>query len=208
MNTDTTPQPLGTEIPIPIAGPQTSTGPAPEPQPQTGPGGRPRLLNEVKQREVCALVSAGCGIEGAARYVGCAASTIRREAERNPQFNQALRSAHLSAELNPLNALRRAAQKHWRAAAWLLERFNPQRFAKQDIRQIKPEKLEASLTQMAQVIAAEVKDPTIFRRVCDRFSQILFELDAEIRAVEPDPGGAKLDTPLGPTPFAWPDDDS
>ena len=47
----------------------------PIPQPPAMPTtGRPRALDEVKRREVCALISAGCGVEGAARFVGCAAN--------------------------------------------------------------------------------------------------------------------------------------
>jgi hypothetical protein len=34
---------------------------------QVGP---PRALDEVKRREICALVAAGCGIQWASRYVG------------------------------------------------------------------------------------------------------------------------------------------
>ena len=50
--------------------------------------GRPRALDEIKRREVCALVAAGCGIEFASRYIGCSARTIRREALRNEDFHE------------------------------------------------------------------------------------------------------------------------
>src|SRR2546427_717901 len=70
------------------------------------PPGRRRALDETKLREICALITAGCGITGAARYVSCAPSTIRREARRNPEFNEKLRRAILAAQLAPLNALR------------------------------------------------------------------------------------------------------
>jgi transposase-like protein len=60
--------------------------------------GRRRALDEVKRREVCALISAGSAIADAARYVGCAASTIHREAMRNPEFREHLRRANLTNE--------------------------------------------------------------------------------------------------------------
>ena len=107
-------------------------------------------------------------------------STIRREADRNPQFGEALRTAHLNAELNPLHALRRAAQNHWRAAAWLLERFNPQRFAKQDPRRLTPQQLQACMARAAQVVAEEVKDAGALARVCVRFDQLTADLDREM----------------------------
>jgi hypothetical protein len=61
--------------------------------------GRPRALDEVKRREVCALVAAGCGLEWASRYVGCSARTVRREALRNEDFHEQLRRCELAAAL-------------------------------------------------------------------------------------------------------------
>ena len=39
--------------------------------------GRPRVLDEVKQREVCALVSAGASVTQAAKYVSCSAARAK-----------------------------------------------------------------------------------------------------------------------------------
>ena len=75
------------------------------------PAGRPRSLNETKQSEICALVANGCGLADAARYVGSTVSTIRREANRNPEFAKKLRHAERISELAPLNAVRHAAKK-------------------------------------------------------------------------------------------------
>jgi IS30 family transposase len=97
-----------------------------------GRSGRPRILDDAKRQQICTLVAAGCGIDGAARHIGCVPNTIHREARRNPQFGDALRQALQTSELNPLNAVRDAAARHWRAAAWLLERTNPKQFARQD----------------------------------------------------------------------------
>src|SRR5262245_30409408 len=112
--------------------PTTDTAPNPttqDPQPAaptTTGRGRRRILNDAKCQEVCSLVTAGCGIEDAARHVGCVPKTIFREARRNPDFGKSLKEAQTAAELTPLNAMRDAAKQNWRAAAWLLERTNPQ----------------------------------------------------------------------------------
>src|SRR3972149_3390604 len=100
---------------------------------------RPRALDELKRREICALVSAGCGIAEAARYVGCNPVTIRREAPRNAEFHEPLRNADLRAELSPLQALRQAAHTHWRAAAWFLERTQPDRFGRRNPDTVTPQ---------------------------------------------------------------------
>lgn len=158
----------------------------PTSNPNRAPGRR-RALDEAKRREVCALISAGCGMEGAARYVGCAPSTIRREAIRNAEFNDQLRRAGLTAELMPLNALRNAANKHWRAAAWLLERTNAQRFAKQNVRVLKPEQVKEYSALIADIFAEETKDPKVRRRILRRLDKLIADTERENLAAEFDP---------------------
>lgn len=143
--------------------------------------GRPRALDEPKRREICALISAGCGFDGAARYVGCATSTIRREASRNADFNEQLRQANLAAELIPLNALRRAASTHWRAAAWLLERTNTQRFARQNVRLLKPEQIRYFIDVMAEELLGTAKDQGARERMIRKMNKVVAELDREAR---------------------------
>src|ERR1700759_4664763 len=70
--------------------------------------GRPRVLDDVKRREICALVAGGCGLREAARYVRCGINTIRREAERNPEFDEQLRRSQTYAQLCPLRAMQLA----------------------------------------------------------------------------------------------------
>ncbi len=126
-------------------------------------------------------------MEGAAQYVGCAASTIRREARRNLDFNEKLRRAHLAAELGPLNALRNAANKHWRAAAWLLERTNAQRFAKQNVRLLKPEQLAEFTDQLAEIFSTEITDRNVRRRIVRKMDQFIKQNEANLIATQLDP---------------------
>ena len=131
--------------------------------------GRPRVLDDAKRREICALVSAGCGVETAASYVGCSPSTIRRESFRNDDFARQLRDAELASELNPLRAIREASRSNWRAAAWLLERTNPQRFGRRDATAFTPQEWQADSDAMVEKLAQEFNDvPTrdlIYRRI-------------------------------------------
>lgn len=81
---------------------------------------RRRILDDMKQREVLAILSVGCSQNMAAKYVGCSPATIRREAARNPKFGKKLRETKGSVELSLVKNIRKAANKeqYWRAAAW------------------------------------------------------------------------------------------
>jgi len=92
--------------------------------------GRPNVLDDVKQASIVALLSAGCSRRQAAQYVGCAPSTIGYLAGRDRQFAKRLRQAELQTEVRPLTNLMEASGRHWRAAAWLLERQFPQRYGR------------------------------------------------------------------------------
>ena len=146
--------------------------------------GRPRALDDYKRREVCALVSAGCGIEGAARYVGCNAVTIRREALRNPDFHEQLRNAELTCELEPLRAMKRAAATHWRAAAWLLERTQPDRFARREANSLTPAEIDGVIARIAEEILDELSDQETIARVGHRLSDWSNRLQREERAAK------------------------
>jgi IS30 family transposase len=128
--------------------------------------GRPRVLDETKRREICAMVSAGCGLDAAARYVSCSVSTIRREALRNGLFRQELRASELRAQLDPLRAMRQAASTHWRAAAWLLERTNPRQFARQKPDACGPKELHDAIDAVVEKAVEEIADPETRDRVC------------------------------------------
>ena len=116
--------------------------------------GRPRALDEIKRREVCALISAGCSLRRAARYVGCAHTTIAREAQQNQDFRDRLHAAETQAQLHPLLAIRQAAATHWRAAAWWLERTQSD-FARRDPDSISTKRVRALFQNLLDVVDKE-----------------------------------------------------
>ena len=132
-----------------------------------GPG-RPRVLNDFKRGQIAAIVGAGAGLSAAARYVGCSVDTIRREALRNEHFRHELREAEVRAQLTPLQAMRNAASTHWRAAAWLLERTNPQQFDRRRGPGCTPQMLHDVIDAVIDSAADEVPDPNLRDRVCRR----------------------------------------
>jgi hypothetical protein len=129
-----------------------------------GPG-RPRTLNDAKRREICALIAGGCGLQEAAKYVRCGINTIRREADRNPDFNEHLRRAEMYAQLSPLRAMQHATSTHWRAAAWMLERAFPDRFARPEAGAFGARQARQLLGEVLNVISSETSDPFKVERI-------------------------------------------
>lgn len=170
------------ELPAHIAEPPVPS-PAPAvPGPAATSRGRPRALDDTKRREVCALISAGCSLERAATYVGCAATTIRREARRNPEFSEKLRRASLSTEISILSSIRNAAQKNWRAGTWLLERLDVQRYGKKNARQVSPEQLAEFFKQIVDAIWEEIPSEETRRRIDQRIGELSARISAEVNA--------------------------
>ena len=62
--------------------------------------GRRPVLDDAKQREIWPL-SVGCSRADAARYVGCAVSTILNTARRQAEFAERLRHAEMGGSLTP-----------------------------------------------------------------------------------------------------------
>jgi hypothetical protein len=61
--------------------------------------------------------------------VGCTPRTVRNEVARNSEFADQLRQAKSRAQVSPLRTMQEAARTNWRAAAWWLERIDPEKFA-------------------------------------------------------------------------------
>jgi hypothetical protein len=130
--------------------------------------GRPRLLDETKRREIGALLAAGESLPRAARYVGCSVRTIRRERERNEAFDQELRIAESNARLEPVKAMRQAMHTHWRAAAWMLERTQPERYGRNQKNSMGKRELRALANDLVSIVKEEVLDPFVSERIEQR----------------------------------------
>ena len=156
--------------------------------------GRPRALADpLKRREVCSLIGVGAGYDGAARHVGCSVATIRREADRDPAFAQQLASAETAAGFAPLRALRVAANNNWRAAAWLLERTFPERFARRNPESLSPSEVRTLLDEVANIMADECTDDTQLKRMCERLDELQKARFGEYRSAlqgDPEPKSA------------------
>jgi transposase len=119
------------------------------------PNGKP-VLDDFKKGLIINMVTEGSSQRSAAGAVGCAPSTITRTAQRDRRFGLDLLQAHELLKMRALRTMNRVADqdKNWRAAAWLLERLEPDRFA---------------LRKPFQFTLEQMKD--IFKQVCKAFSQ-------------------------------------
>ncbi|MBL8826479.1 MAG: hypothetical protein JNM18_05800 [Planctomycetaceae bacterium] len=122
--------------------------------------GRKPLLDDIKRAQVCAILATGGTRSVAANYVGCTAETIRRTAERDPEFREALNRAESQHEIQYLQRIQEATKKdtHWRAAAWVLERTYPDRYATRKPRVLTIAELTETLDRFAELVAEHVPD--------------------------------------------------
>lgn len=172
------------------------------------PGRRP-VLDAFKKREILAILTVGCGRRTAALYVGCAPSTIRETARRDPEFAAELARAEQAAEIALVTNIRRAAMdvKYWRAAAWALERCHPDRYGSRGAHTLSVEQIRALLKRFAQDVIDELPDPKHRQAVLRHFGRLAQELRAP--QDESDPDDLLLDDPSvndPPSDDAEPDD--
>jgi hypothetical protein len=87
---------------------------------------------------------------------------------RNDAFRREMREAQVRAQLKPLRAMQEAASKHWRAAAWLLERADPEQFDRRRNADCRPRQLHEIVEAMVQAAVDEVDDEPLRERLCRR----------------------------------------
>jgi len=118
--------------------------------------GQPPKLTPEKKKATEAFISAGGSQRLAAGHVGCHHSTIRNEADRDPQFLASLTRAEAQCALVLLRTVIAAAtigiDGDWRAAAWLLERKFPKDFGKDrdDSAEMEPTQIVKILVETRQ----------------------------------------------------------
>lgn len=106
------------------------------------PGGRPTLLTDELTDRVVGVLRAGGYVETAAQVAGVARERLRdwhrlgdpagTEArhEVHRRFRSRVEAARAENEARNVALIARAASENWQAAAWLLERTYPERWAR------------------------------------------------------------------------------
>lgn len=144
-------------------------------------GGRPRLLTEVKKAEIAAMISVGCSRSTACRYVGCVPETLRNELRRDGKFREKIVQAERRRQLVPLQQIQQAGTRSWRAAAWLLERINPDEFSRRDPEVVTREDMETYLKGVLDVVweetSGEERKRIVARLKADRIGDLREQIE-------------------------------
>jgi hypothetical protein len=132
------------------------------------------MLDEPKRKKIIALIANGSSRRMAAKYVRCAPSSINRAAAEDLQFAAQLATAEQSAEIDALRAIRAAFQKerYWRAAAWLLERKNPEDFARRPPTLFSGEDVFQVISQIVEILQQEIPEANC-QRAIEKLEEIL-----------------------------------
>ncbi len=144
--------------------------------------GRRPVLDEYKKREILAILWVGCTRRTAARYVGCAVSTIQNTAHRDAEFARDLRQAEYQSEIGYLKNIQQAAkqEQHWRAAAWALERRNPKDYARRGPDVITVDQIKQLLAQLAEIVVQEVPVPRYRKSILRRLDVLTAGLQRSV----------------------------
>jgi hypothetical protein len=135
------------------------------------------VLDDAKRKTIIALVTGGCSRRAAARYVGCAPSTIIRTARRDPDFALALARAEETAEITLLRSIQAAGKLpgHWRASAWLLERRNPDEFAPRAPNVVTQQQFAEVLASVAETLCHALPEDN-YCRVLQKIEEVVEEV--------------------------------
>jgi hypothetical protein len=128
-------------------------------------------LTRKNRAKIIALLANGSSRRMAARYVGCAPSTITRTAARIRGFAEQMAVAEQNADIDALRSLRVAARKprYWRAAAWLLERRNPDEFARRTPNTYTTEEFSRCMAMVANALTRDLPE--------ENYERVMKELD-------------------------------
>ena len=103
-------------------------------------------------------MAVGCGRRTAAAYVGCAASLITREMEKDAHFAAEMYRHETNPEIGFARNIQDAAKiaQYWRAAAWWLERRNPEDFGSKKQGVVSVAQIQGLLSGLTEIITEEV----------------------------------------------------
>jgi hypothetical protein len=143
-------------------------------------------LSDEQQRDLCAVLLAGCDRETAARYAGCLLADFHRQLVYDRAFASRVRRAEAACELRHMGNVSTAADeiKNWRASVWWLDQRSAERRAGRDAHTITARELTAFVRLLATIVDEEVRDAELSQRLSARFAAAIQSL-ADLEGDEP-----------------------
>jgi len=131
-------------------------------------------MDEKQKHEIIAILTVGCTRYTAARYIGCRPEDIRREIGCNKEFARQVAKAEEAAEVYYMQRIKDAAKKeqYWRAAAWVLERRCPNRYASRGAHTITFDQLARLMSRIGEIVGGEIKDAETRTKILKRFQML------------------------------------
>jgi len=111
--------------------------------------GSSRVMSPERKAKFLELIAESHSQEEAAEAIGVSIRTVQRERKHSEDFDHEVRLA-LQKTPDPLKLMENAARTHWRAAAWLLERQNPEDYARKPVNTTSPKKVATALRFMVE----------------------------------------------------------
>ncbi|TWU30218.1 hypothetical protein [Bythopirellula polymerisocia] len=144
-------------------------------------------INDSDKRALRTMLFVGCDREMAAKVLGWTAEKLRKALESDTEFANELLQAEGQAEFHHMRVLHNAAkdEKHWRVAAWWLERRAKRRYGRRSQRDLTDTQLEDFIENLARIIQSEVTQDEDRQRLLEKMAEFLRGESQEI--TEPSP---------------------
>lgn len=152
---------------------------------------RPSKLTSGVHDIIVEALASGCYRETAAEHAGIHVATFYRWIEQGEadiehdrksahrELCEAIQEAEAKAELEALQAIKKAGGKSWQAHAWFLERKKPDRWGRRtalehsgaiDVGAAQGAKIAAAITDVLDDLGVDVADEEVRRKLRERLS--------------------------------------
>ena len=118
--------------------------------------GRPTKRTPDRAEKILAALRQGTTIATAVRAAGLGLSAFKTWRASDATFAAAIKKAIAEGEAALIGIVQRATPKHWQAAAWLLERRWPQRWARREPPPVEPRE-EAAKYDLSRLTKEELE---------------------------------------------------
>lgn len=139
------------------------------------------LIQAEEKEKILAILGVGGTRDMAAQYIGCHPRTLRRAAERDPEFAKKIIQAETTLENACLDTISKASRdpKYWRCAIWALDRVYPQRYAQGKRDMLSSKQIRDITEGVVGVVLSALPESVITPELRERLEEI-----SETRLIE------------------------